>query len=190
MVPQVAAELLLVVAMETGLQPILLSSVNDEVGTVFTQMVVSVKALPQVLLPPRINFTVYVPAVLNVILRLLVFDEVQFPGLGLLKVFPNVCPGARVYPEFGLISQTFAPFEQFPFVDTDLNIGLELTIVTGTLTQVTKEDDEMVMAGCGLDETYMGVTEPCVVAQGLVASIFAINELATLLLVVPQEFFE
>jgi hypothetical protein len=35
----------------------------------------------------------------------------------------------------------------------------------------------------------MGVTEPCVVAQGLVASIFAINELATLLLEVPQEFF-
>ena len=71
------------------MQPILLSIVKDEVGTGFTQIVVSVNALPQVLLPPKYKRTVYVPAIEKVMLSVLLLDGSQFSGLGSLKRFPN-----------------------------------------------------------------------------------------------------
>ena len=153
MVPQVAAELLLVVATETGIQPILLSSVKEEVGTGFTPIVVSVKALPQVLLPPKYKRTVYVPGSVNVIFSELLALEVQNAGSDLLFVVPRV--PEYVYPVDGEISHTFFPEEHVPSVRTVLYRELELEKVTGIPIQVMLFEAEIF--GSGLSDIFTGV---------------------------------
>ena len=55
--PQTAVLLLLVVLTPRGKQPMVLFRVKEDTGTSFTQIVVSVKAFPQLSLP-RLNLTV------------------------------------------------------------------------------------------------------------------------------------
>ena len=77
----------------------------------------------------------------------LLLEGFQFSGLGSLNRLPRFCPAPNVNPDVGLISQTLNPLEQNPLVDTDLNAGLALVMVTGTFTQVMVLDE--VIAGFG-----------------------------------------